>query len=133
MLKKIPNYLKFIFINIFSFFIFSVLFRIIFYVLFVKLEDITTAEIQKALFLGVRFDLKLAIIAFFPLAIVVLITNYRFFERPIYKTITAIYVSLTYLILALFYIIDLGYYEYLTIRLDASSLRFLSNFKICDI
>ena len=104
MLKKIPNYLKFIFTNIFSLFIFSVLFRIIFYVLFVKLEDITTQEIQKALFLGIRFDLKLAIIAFFPLAIVVLITNYRF--------------------------IDLGYYEYLTIRLDASSLRFLSNFKI---
>mgnify|MGYP003663649363 FL=1 len=49
MLKKIPNYLKFIFTNIFSLFIFSVLFRIIFYVLFVKLEDITTQEIQKAL------------------------------------------------------------------------------------
>ncbi|MDP5106949.1 MAG: sulfatase-like hydrolase/transferase [Polaribacter sp.] len=130
MLKKIPNYLKFIFTNIFSLFIFSVLFRIIFYVLFVKLEDITTQEIQKALFLGIRFDLKLAIIAFFPLAIVVLITNYRFFERLVYKKITTIYLSLAYVILALFYIIDLGYYEYLTIRLDASSLRFLSNFKI---
>ncbi|WP_240914535.1 LTA synthase family protein [Polaribacter sp. 11A2H] len=32
--------------------------------------------------------------------------------------------------LTLFYLFDLGYYEYLAIRLDASSLRFLGNLKI---
>jgi phosphoglycerol transferase MdoB-like AlkP superfamily enzyme len=130
MFKKIPNYIKYIFTNIFSLFVFVILFRIIFYVSFVQLEDITASEIQKALFLGIRFDLKLAILTFFPLAILVLITNYRFLEKVVYKKIARIYLVLSYLILTLFFVFDLGYYEYLGIRLDASSLRFLGNLKI---
>ncbi|SDR81355.1 Phosphoglycerol transferase MdoB [Polaribacter sp. KT25b] len=130
MYKKIPNYIKYIFTNIFFLFVFNILFRVIFYVFFVNLDDITKSEIQKALFLGIRFDLKLAILTFFPLAIIVLITNYRFFEKTVYKKIATIYLILSYLILTLFYIFDLGYYEYLGIRLDASSLRFLGNLKI---
>ncbi|MFT5214499.1 MAG: phosphoglycerol transferase MdoB-like AlkP superfamily enzyme [Patiriisocius sp.] len=130
MFQKIPNYIKYIFTNVFFLFIFIILFRIIFYVSFVRLEDITASEIQKALFLGIRFDLKLAILTFFPLAILVLITNYRFFEHVVYKKIATIYLVLSYFILTLFFLFDFGYYEYLAIRLDASSLRFLGNLKI---
>ncbi|WP_282073593.1 LTA synthase family protein [Polaribacter atrinae] len=85
---------------------------------------------QKAISLGLRFDLKLAVIAIFPLAILLLITNYRFFKNKVYKKIATTYLVLTYLTLTLFYLFDLGYYEYLGIRLDASSLRFLGNLKI---
>lgn len=130
MFQKIPNYIKYIFTNVFFLFVYIVLFRVIFYTFFVQLENIEISELQKALFLGIRFDLKLAIIAFFPLAILVLITNYRFFEKVVYKKIARIYLVLSYLILTLFFLFDLGYYEYLGIRLDASSLRFLGNFKI---
>lgn len=130
MVNKIPNYIKYIFTNVFFAFVFSLLFRGIFYQFFADLENIPTKEIQKAILLGIRFDLKLAVLVFFPLSILVLIKNYDFFEKNIYKKISNIYITLSYLILTLFYVFDFGYYEYLEIRLDASSLRFLSNFKI---
>jgi len=130
MLKKIPNYIKYIFTNIFFLFIFIAFFRGLFYAFFASFENASSQEIQKALLLGLRFDLKLAILTFFPLAIFVLIINHNFFKSIIYKRIAAIYSTLSYLILTLFYLFDFGYYEYLAIRLDASSLRFLSNFKI---
>jgi hypothetical protein len=130
MFHKIPNYIKYIFTNVFVVFVFTLLFRGIFYLFFADLENIPTKEIQKAILLGLRFDLKLAVLTFFPLTILVLIKNYGFFEKNIYKKISSIYIVLSFLILTLFYVFDFGYYEYLAIRLDASSLRFLSNFKI---
>jgi phosphoglycerol transferase MdoB-like AlkP superfamily enzyme len=130
MFKKIPNYIKYIFTNVFFLFIFIAFFRGIFYFFFAPLDNVSSPEIQKAILLGLRFDLKLAILTFFPLAILVLITNYKFFKNIIYKKIATIYLTLAYFILTLFYLFDFGYYEYLAIRLDASSLRFLSNFKI---
>ena len=130
MFQKIPNYIKYIFTNIFFLFVFVALFRGIFYLFFTQLENISTLEIQKAILLGIRFDLKLAIITFFPLAILVLITNYRFLKSEIYKKIATIYLVLAYFILTLFHLFDFGYYEYLAIRLDASSLRFLGDLKI---
>jgi phosphoglycerol transferase MdoB-like AlkP superfamily enzyme len=130
MFHKIPNYIKYIFTNVFVVFVFLLLFRGIFYLFFADLENIPTEELQKAISLGMRFDLKLAALTFFPLATLVLIKNYGFFEKNTYKKISSIYIVLSYLILTLFYVFDFGYYEYLAIRLDASSLRFLSNFKI---
>jgi phosphoglycerol transferase MdoB-like AlkP superfamily enzyme len=130
MFKKIPNYIKYIFTNVFFLLIFIAFFRVLFYTFFASLENVSSQEIQKALLLGLRFDLKLAILTFFPLAIFVLIINHNFFKSIIYKRIAAIYITLSYLILTLFYLFDFGHYEYLAIRLDASSLRFLSNFKI---
>ena len=130
MFQKIPNYIKYIFTNVFVLFIFVVLFRFLFYFFFLDIDNSANLELKKAFFLGIRFDLKLAILTFFPLAILVLITNYRFFKRKVYKKIANIYLLLSYLILTLFYLFDFGYYEYLGIRLDASSLRFLSNLKI---
>jgi phosphoglycerol transferase MdoB-like AlkP superfamily enzyme len=130
MFQKIPNYIKYIFTNVFFLFIFITFFRGLFYFFFAPLENVSNQEIQKAVLLGLRFDLKLAILTFFPLAILVLITNYKFFKNKIYKRIATVYITLAYFILTLFYLFDFGYYEYLAIRLDASSLRFLGNFKI---
>ena len=130
MFQKIPNYIKYIFTNVFFIFIFTAFFRIIFYLFFTQLDNSSSQEIQKAILLGIRFDLKLAILTFFPLTIFVLITNYHFFESVIYKRIATIYLVISYLTLTLFYLFDFGYYEYLGIRLDASSLRFLGDLKI---
>lgn len=133
MVRKIPNYIKYILTNVFFLFIFIVLFRGIFYLFFAQLDansSLGSPEIQKAIVLGIRFDLKLAIITLFPFIIFVLITNYRFFECVILKRIASIYLLVSYLVLTLFYLFDFGYYEYLSIRIDASSLRFLDNFKI---
>ena len=130
MFLKIPNYIKYIFTNVFFLFLFILSFRFIFYTYFTNLEEASALEVEKSIFLGIRFDLKLAILSFFPLALLVLITNYKFFKKTIYKKTANIYLVLLYLILTLFYLFDFGYYDYLSIRLDASSLRFLSDFKI---
>ncbi|MDG1038206.1 MAG: sulfatase, partial [Polaribacter sp.] len=71
MFKETPNYIKYIFTNIFFLFVFNSIFRAIFYYNFGPLGNISAPEIQKSILLGIRFDLKLAIIAFFPLAIIV--------------------------------------------------------------
>ena len=132
MFKKIPNYIKYIFLNVLFLFIFIFIFRIIFYLSFIQNVNVTSIELNKAFRLGIRFDFKLAVLSFFPLALLILIANYRFFNKKILKKIANLYLTLTYLVLTLFFIFDLGYYDYLSIRLDASSLRFLSNFEIAS-
>ena len=130
MLNKIPNYIKYIFSNFFLLIVFNAIFRIIFYTFFAELETASLSEIQKAFWLGIRFDIKLASIAIFPLSLLVLIANRRFFKYSFYRKLANIYLVLGYLMLTIFYLIDFGYYEYLAIRLDAASLRFLDDLKI---
>jgi len=130
MLQKIPNYIKYIFSNFFLLIVFNFIFRILFYFFFAELEIATSNEIQKAFWLGVRFDIKLSAIILFPLALLVLIVNRRFFNNTFYKKLATFYLILAYIILTLFYLIDFGYYDYLSIRLDAASLRFLEDLKI---
>ena len=130
MFNKIPNYIKYIFTNVLFLLLYIIIFRVLFYQFFAQLDLASSSEIQKAFGLGIRFDIKLAVITIFPLAIFVLIVNYRFFKNKIFKKIANLYLILAYLILTLFYLFDFGYYDYLSIRLDASSLRFLSDLKI---
>ena len=130
MQQRIPNYIKYLFINLFSIAIYAFLFRLIFYFFFAQLNGVTTPEIQQAFGLGIRFDIKLATLIVFPIALILFIINQRFFRHKIYKKISVIYFTVMYLILTLFYVFDFGYYDYLSIRLDAASLRFLSNLKI---
>lgn len=130
MLKKIPNYIKYIFCNFALLILFNIIFRILFYYLFAELETATSLERQTAFWLGLRFDVKLASIAIFPLALLILIVNRRFFAYSIYRKLSYFYLVITYIVLTLFYITDFGYYDYLSLRLDAASLRFLEDLKI---
>jgi phosphoglycerol transferase MdoB-like AlkP superfamily enzyme len=130
MIKKLPNYIKYIIANVGFLFIFSFIFRLIFFFFFSNLQEVNRQELMNAFLFGIRFDLKLSILAFFPLAMLVLIVNHSFFTKKVYRVIATFYLVLTYLTLTLFYLTDLGYYSYLFTRLDAVSLRFLSNLKI---
>jgi phosphoglycerol transferase MdoB-like AlkP superfamily enzyme len=130
MVKKLPNYIKYIFVNVFFLLIYSFLFRLIFFFFYANIDDATSKEITNAFFFGIRFDLKLSILSFFPLALFVLIVNHAFFTKKIYRIIATLYLVLIYLSLTLFYLADFGYYAYLFTRLEASSLRFLSNLGI---
>ena len=121
MLNKIPNYIKYIFSNFFLLIVFNAIFRIIFYTFFIELETASLSEVQKAFWLGIRFDIKLASIAIFPLTLLVLISNRRFFKYSFYRKLANVYLVLGYLTLTVFYLIDFGYYEYLAIRLDAEN------------
>mgnify|MGYP002639589896 CR=1 FL=1 len=130
MQQKIPNYIKYLFVNIFSIAVYAFVFRLLFYFFFAQLDSVTTSEIRQAFGLGIRFDIKLAVLAVFPMAILLFIVNQRFFKYRFYKRISVIYFTILYFVITLFYVFDFGYYDYLSIRLDAASLRFLSNLSI---
>lgn len=131
MIKRLPNYIRYIITNVLCLFVFSFIFRLIFFFIFVNADSVSSSDLTTAFSFGARFDIKLAVLAFFPLALLVLITNYRFFQKKIYRHIATIYLVLIYLTLTLFYLTDIGYYSYLhTTRLDSTSLRFLSNLGI---
>ena len=130
MLQKTPNYVKYIFVNFILLIVFNTIFRMLFYSFYAELDTATSSEVQNAFWLGFRFDIKLAAITIFPLSLLVLIVNKRFFTNSFYRKFANIYLVLTYIILTVFYAIDFGYYDYLSIRLDAASLRFLEDLKI---
>lgn len=130
MFKKTPKYIQFIFVNFLLLILFNFLFRVLFYFFFAELETATDSEINKSFWLGLRFDIKLASIVLFPLALLILIVNHSFFKKKIYKKIASIYLVISYLGLTLFYLFDFGYYSYLSVRLDAASLRFTEDLKI---
>ncbi|PQJ78206.1 LTA synthase family protein [Polaribacter porphyrae] len=129
-MNKIPNYIKHITSLFLLVVLFNVVFRLIFYFFLVDLSNASTSEIQKAFLLGIRFDFKLASIAIFPLALLILIVNQKFYKRTIYKKICTLYSITIAIVLSIFYLMDFGYYDYLSIRLDAASLRFLEDLKI---
>jgi len=65
MQQRIPNYIKYLFVHIFSLTIYALLFRVLFYSYFAQLDSVATSEIQQAFGLGIRFDIKLAVLADF--------------------------------------------------------------------
>ncbi len=130
MQQKTPNYIKYLFVNLFSIVVYAFIFRLIFYFFFAQLDTVSNSEIQQAFGLGIRFDIKLATLVVFPIALLLFIINQRFFTYKFYKKISVIYFTIMYLVITLFFVFDFGYYDYLSIRLDAASLRFLSNLKI---
>jgi phosphoglycerol transferase MdoB-like AlkP superfamily enzyme len=129
MLSKIPNYLKFLFVNILSLFVFILIFRVVFYGYFLTNLVIEGNDLTKAFFLGVRFDLKLAIIAYIPLAILYIFVK-GFFRKRVFSFIYKTYTSIVYLLILAFYSFDFGHYSYLGLRVNANALRFLENLKI---
>lgn len=130
MFSKIPNYIKFIFSNAFFIFCYLLILRLVFYYFFSDLENANENEVSSAFNYGIRFDIKLTSLLIFPLAILIFIVNTRIFKNNILKTISKTYLLLAYVFITLFYVFDFGYYDYLNTRLDAASLRFLSNLKI---
>ncbi|WP_139958015.1 LTA synthase family protein [Flavicella sediminum] len=130
MLKKIPSYIKYLFTQILLVFLYISVHRALFYHFFADLSKASEKDITQAIAYGIRFDIKLAMITMFPLAILIFIFNTKFFIKKIFKKISIAYLTTSYLVLTLFYLFDFGYYEYLSTRLDATSLRFFNDLKI---
>jgi phosphoglycerol transferase MdoB-like AlkP superfamily enzyme len=125
-----PNYIKYIFKNVLFLFVYLTIFRLIFYFFALDTSDFDTSEIKNAIFLGTRFDLKLAALVVFPIGILILILNNRFFTKPLFKKIALYYWVIFYVLITIFYLFDFGFYNYLNTRIDATALRFTTNLKI---
>jgi len=129
-LLKIPNYIKYIFSNLLFLFVYLVILRLLFYFLAIEHSNFNSIELKKAFFLGFRYDLKLSSLVVFPFAILVLISNNRFFLNHRLKKIAIIYWIISYVVITIFYSFDFGFYNYLNTRIDSTALRFTTNLKI---
>ncbi|MFY0253869.1 LTA synthase family protein [Chitinophaga sp. 30R24] len=108
------------------------MFRVIFYLFFFKTAITDYAAIAKAWNLGLRFDLRLTLYLMVPVLLLTLITRNNFFTSRAIKRTNFIYFFVVYLLLIFLYILDLGHYDYLGLRLDPSVLRFLAKGERAD-
>ena len=105
--------------------IFTVL-RLAFLAAFNSPQDPLGPLLWKSLYIGLKFDMRLAIILNLPLMFTwIHILNP--YDRRAGKILWGAYLIIANLIVLLVYILDFGHYAYLSMRLDATALRFLQN------
>ncbi|MET7000825.1 LTA synthase family protein [Chitinophaga defluvii] len=124
--RNVPRYIRYVLAQTVCLFLLMVLFRLIFYFFFIKTTITDPAIITKAWYLGLKFDLRLTLILIVPIGALAVIFRDRFFTRPVFRKISFTYFFIVYLLLTLVYILDLGHYDYLGLRLDPSIMRFLA-------
>ncbi len=105
--------------------LFSVL-RLAFLWAFNSPEDPLGPLLWKSLYIGFKFDLRLAVIINMPLMLtwVWFISPY---DKPSGRWFWGTYLVVVNLLVLITYIFDFGFYAYLNLRLDATALRFLLN------
>ncbi|WP_422091414.1 LTA synthase family protein [Tenacibaculum ovolyticum] len=126
---KIPNYLKYILTNVIVLFVLLFIFRIIFHLIFINNLSVERSDVNKALLLGARFDLRLAIFSYIPLALCYLFIR-DFFKKKNYKSFSIYYSVILDFIILVFYLFDFGHFSYLNLRVNANALRFFENIGI---
>src|SRR3954470_14282919 len=123
--KNIPRYIRYVILQASYLFLFSVIFRLVFYFFFFKTTVTGTAPIVKAWYVGLKFDLRLTLILMVPILLITLIWRNGFFTKPFLRRIAFWYLFVTYFVLILLYALDLGHYAYLSLRIDPNISRFL--------
>jgi len=120
--------IQFLFKSIIVYFLLLVLLRIIFYLIFnSESETYTLGNLLKALLIGIRFDLRLAVLVNIPQMIFCAIPFVNIIHSAWMRRISDLYIYLFTGMLLLFYSIDMGHYSYLGRRVDISVLRFIEN------
>jgi phosphoglycerol transferase MdoB-like AlkP superfamily enzyme len=75
--------------------------------------------------LGLKFDMRLTLILMAPILIMALIWRDGFFVKPFLRRIVFTYMFIIYFGLVLLYVLDLGHYAYLSLRIDPNISRFM--------
>ena len=86
--------------------------------------------VMETLGIGFRFDLRLAILAMLPLALLAWIPRWNLIGSRLLRRIARVYLVAALSILLLIYIIDFGHYAYLGVRINATVLRFIEDAQI---
>ncbi|UPK71452.1 LTA synthase family protein [Chitinophaga filiformis] len=103
-----------------------VVFRLVFFFFFFKTTITDSEAILKAWTLGLRFDMRLALILTVPILLIAFIFRNSFFTKPAIRKPVFVYLFLVYLVLTFAYVLDLGHYAYLGLRMDPTITRFLA-------
>lgn len=123
---KIPREISYLIGNFLLLFIFFLLFRFVFYLAFIRGTVHNTAEVAVAGYLGMKFDLRLALLLVLPLWLLIIIWKDRIFARPVFRRVILTYFLVIELALMLVYVTDLGFYGYLNRRLDVFIFHFVN-------
>lgn len=107
------------------------LFRLVFYLAFYQsAESFHYNEVTKAFLIGLRFDIRLAIVLTLPLFALTLFRPLHWSRSSLHRRIWVWAYTLLYALLALIYVGDIGYYAYLESRINYRIFEFMQNFWI---
>jgi phosphoglycerol transferase MdoB-like AlkP superfamily enzyme len=125
---KLPPFLQMFFTLLASVTALFFLLHIIFYFIFEPKElPLSTGDLATALWLGFRFDLRVAIALLLPLFFVGWIPWISPLRSKLFLYLWTIIITLGFSVLALIYAVDFGHYSYLALRIDFSAMRFLED------
>ncbi|MCF5586140.1 sulfatase, partial [Pseudomonas syringae] len=114
-------------------FLLSALLRAVFFYGFSGVEPgtlFTHGEVAETLGVGLRFDLRLALLMLLPVALLLWLPRWNLISVPALRWLSRSYLILALAILTMIHIIDFGHYAYLGVRLNASVMRYLEDAQI---
>jgi len=122
--SRLPQLIRFLVIRFINVLAFTV-FRMVFWIAFNAPEDsIPNHILFKSFYIGFKFDMRLALFIHLPILLFAWIKAVAIFNTPFGRRIWSIYLAIVNSIILVFYFLDLGHYEYLESRVDATVLRF---------
>ncbi|OCR24561.1 sulfatase [Pseudomonas syringae] len=92
--------------------------------------DFTTPALLETLGIGLRFDLRLAVLLLLPLAVLAWLPRWNLTTLPALRWLARAYLVVALAMIGLVYIIDFGHYAYLGVRINATVLRYLQDAQI---
>ncbi len=102
-------------------------FRGIFWAAFHEaLASASSADLRKALYLGLKFDLRLTLLLCLPLALIGWIALFDPARRRAARIAWLAYLALAQCVVLLLYFVDFGHYAYVRVRLNASVIDHLT-------
>lgn len=90
----------------------------------------TVDAVPETLGIGLRFDLRLAILLMLPIALLAWLPVWNLTRSRVLRWVARLYLALALGAVLLVYIIDFGHYAYLGVRINATVLRFLEDAQI---
>ncbi|MFC1665785.1 LTA synthase family protein, partial [Pseudomonadota bacterium] len=106
--------------------VFLLLLRVVFVLVFIGLvPEPPIDEFLRALYLGLKFDLRLSLIICLPVAILIWIPAWGRIENKRVLKVWGGYLAFVNVLVLLAYMIDFGHFSHLQRRMDATFLRYL--------
>lgn len=88
------------------------------------------ALVLETLGIGLRFDLRLAVLLVLPVMLLAWLPRYNSLRSSLLRWLGRVWLLVALAVVLLMYFIDFGHYAYLGVRLNASALKFLGDVQI---
>jgi hypothetical protein len=106
------------------------LFRLLFWGFLSELPIAAEGYLLKAFWIGLRFDLRVSLLAALATLPWLLLPRFSAVDYPLLRRMLGYWFGITLFIILLMYVLDAGHYLYLGKRIDASIVRFSSDLSI---